>query len=63
MARTHGWWRCGTPMRAHAPHGRWRTTTFLAALRHDRIVAPCLVDGTINGEIFTAYIEQFWCRR
>ena len=59
MARTHGWWRRGTPLRAHVPHGHWRTMTFLAALRHDRIVAPCLVDGPINGETFRAYIEQF----
>jgi putative transposase len=41
------------------PHGRWKTATFLAALRHDRIDAPCLFDGPINGERFRAYVEQF----
>ena len=41
------------------PHGRWRTLTFLAALRHDRITAPCVIDGPINGASFRAYIEQF----
>jgi hypothetical protein len=41
------------------PHGRWRTLTFLAALRHDRITAPCVIDGPINGTSFRAYIEQF----
>lgn len=41
------------------PHGRWRTLTFLAALRHDRIDAPCVIDGPINGRIFLAYVEQF----
>ena len=41
------------------PHGAWRTTTFLAALRSDRIDAPCVIDGPINGEIFLAYVEQF----
>src|SRR2546421_9636262 len=40
------------------PHGRWRTLTFLAALRSDRIDAPCVIDGPINGESFLAYIEQ-----
>ena len=33
--------------------------TFLAALRHDRIEAPCIVDGPINGETFRSYVEQF----
>jgi transposase len=33
--------------------------TFLAALRHDRIDAPCVLDGPINGQSFTAYVEQF----
>ena len=32
---------------------------FLAALRNDRIEAPCLFDGPINGERFHAYVEQF----
>ena len=40
------------------PHGHWRTLTFLAALRHDRIDAPCVIDGPINGESFLAYVEQ-----
>jgi transposase len=59
MTRTHGWWRRGAPLRAHVPHGHWRTMTFLAALRHDRIEAPCIVDGPINGETFRSYVEQF----
>jgi transposase len=37
---------------------RWRTLTFLAVLRHDRIDAPCVIDGPINGESFLAYVEQ-----
>ena len=40
------------------PHGRWRTLTFLAALRCDRIDAPCVIDGPINGDSFLAYVEQ-----
>ena len=59
MTRTHGWHRRGVPLHAKVPHGRWRTMTFLAALRHDRITAPCVIDGPINGETFRAYVEQF----
>ena len=58
MARTHGWWRRGAPLRAQVPHGHWRTMTVLAALRQDRITAPCVIDGPINGESFRAYVEQ-----
>ena len=59
MTRTHG--RCprGRRLVAKVPHGRWRTLTFLAALRHDRIDAPCVLDGPINGLSFRAYVEQF----
>ena len=41
------------------PHGRWRTLTRLAALRADRIDAPCVLDGPVNGRSFLAYIEHF----
>src|SRR5262249_13022979 len=41
------------------PQGRWRTLTFLAALRCDHIAAPCVIDGPINGASFRAYVEQF----
>lgn len=58
MTRTHGWWQRGEPLEARVPHGHWRTMTFLAALRHDGITAPCVVDGPINGQIFRAYVEQ-----
>ena len=58
MTRTHGWAPRGERLIAKVPHGKWKTTTFLAALRHDRIEAPCLFDGPINGERFLAYVEQ-----
>jgi transposase len=41
------------------PHGHWKTTTFIAALRHDRVTAPFVLDGAMNGEIFRAYVQQF----
>jgi transposase len=52
--------RCekGKRLIAHAPFGHWKTTTFVAALRHDRLTAPCVFDGPINGEKFRAYVEQ-----
>ncbi|MFB9058682.1 MULTISPECIES: IS630 family transposase [Sphingobium] len=59
MTRTHGRSRRGERLYAKAPFGKWRTLTFLAALRHDRIDAPCVLDGPINGQLFTAYVEQF----
>src|SRR5438309_1268718 len=40
------------------PQRRWKTMTFLAALRHDRIDAPWLLDGPINGERFRLYVEK-----
>ena len=58
MTRTHGWAPRGERLVAKIPHGHWNTATFLAALRHDRIDAPCLFDGPINGELFLAYVEQ-----
>jgi len=59
MTRRHGRCSRGTRLIAKVPQGRWRTLTFLAALRHDRITAPCVIDGPINGTSFRAYIEQF----
>jgi transposase len=59
MTRRYGRCRRGARLVAKVPHGRWRTLTFLAALRHDRITAPCVIDGPINGASFRAYIEQF----
>jgi transposase len=58
MTRTHGRAPRGERLVAKVPQGRWRTLTFLAALRCDRIAAPCVIDGPINGETFLAYVEQ-----
>jgi transposase len=58
MTRTRGWNACGKPLVAKVPHGHWKTMTFLAALRHDRITAPFVLDGPINGDAFLAYVEQ-----
>ena len=58
MTRTHGWCTRGKRLLAKAPYGHWRTMTFLAALRCDRVEAPCVIDGPINGASFLAYVEQ-----
>ena len=59
MAPIRGWGIKGERLKGFAPHGRWRTLTFLAALRANALTAPCVVDGPINGTIFRAYVEQF----
>src|ERR1700758_5141509 len=58
MAPLRGWGRKGDRLRGFAPHGHWRTLTFLGALRCDELVAPCVFDGPINGECFLAYVKQ-----
>jgi transposase len=57
MTPLRGWAPCGARLKAKAPFGRWKTMTFIAALRCDRIDAPCLFDGPINGEAFLAYVQ------
>jgi transposase len=59
MTRTRGRARRGERLIASVPHGHWNTTTFLAGLRHDRIVAPLVLDGPVNGAAFRAWVEQF----
>jgi transposase len=58
MARRHG--RCARGLRllAPIPHGHWKTTTLIAGLRTTGIVAPCILDGAVNGSLFRAYTEQ-----
>ncbi|MDX3810571.1 MAG: IS630 family transposase [Bosea sp. (in: a-proteobacteria)] len=58
MAPLRGWGPRGKRLRGFAPHGHWRTLTFLGALRYDRLAAPCVFDGPINGQCFRAYVEQ-----
>ncbi|MGE3624370.1 MAG: IS630 family transposase [Bdellovibrionales bacterium] len=61
MARTHGRCRIGERLLDFVPHGHWQTLTFIAALRHDRITAPWIVDGPINGDIFKVYVRDVLC--
>ena len=58
MTRTHGRALRGERLVDYVPHGHWKTTTFLAALRLDGLTAPLVIDGAVNGEIFLAYVRQ-----
>ena len=58
MAPLRGWAPWGKRLKTKVPHGHWKTMTFVAALRHDRIDAPWVLDGPINGESFTTYVER-----
>ena len=53
-----GWAGRGTTLTTKVPHGRWKTTTFVAALRHDRIDASWLLDGPIDSETFRICVEK-----
>jgi hypothetical protein len=57
MAKTTGWAPRGQRLVDHAPFGHWRTQTFIGALRHDRLDAPWVIDGAMNGEMFDRSVE------
>ena len=58
MAPLRGLASRGHRLTAKVPHGRWKTMTFLAALRHDRIDAPWFIEGPIDGESFRTYVAK-----
>lgn len=62
MAQRYGWAQRGDRLIGKAPHGHWKTTTFVAGFRHDRIVAPLAIPCPMNGAIYRAYVEQFLLR-
>ena len=57
MTKTTGWAPCGQRLVDHAPFGHWRSQTFIAALRHDRLDAPWVIDGAMNAEMFNLYTK------
>jgi hypothetical protein len=59
MVRLRG--RCprGVRLVGYAPHGHWKTITFVAGLRHDRMVAPFVMEGAMNGLTFVEWVRQF----
>ena len=58
MARRHGRSLRGERCRAPVPHGHWKTTTFVGALRLEGMTAPMVLDGAMHGAAFLAYVEQ-----
>jgi transposase len=42
----------------YAPHGHWKTITFVAGLRHRGMVAPFVIEGAMDGPTFLAYVQQ-----
>lgn len=58
MMRPRGRSLCGARLVASVPYRHWKTTTFLAGLRTSGLVAPLVIDGPVNGEIFLAYVRQ-----
>lgn len=58
MAPLRGWGTRGARLPIKVPYGHWNTMTFIAALRHDRIDAPWLLDAPMNGELFLTYVEK-----
>ncbi len=58
MARRYGRSLRGERCRAPVPHGHWKTTTFVGALRLEGMTAPMVLDGAMHGAAFLAYVEQ-----
>jgi transposase len=61
MTRRYGRSPRGQRCVAAAPYGHWKTTTFIAGLRHDSITAPMVIDGPMDGAAFLAYVRTFLC--
>ena len=58
MARRYGRAPVGERLVCAVPHGHWKTTTVVAALRADGLSCPLVIDGAVNGDLFAAYVEQ-----
>lgn len=59
MTPLRGWAMRGERLMAKAPGGHWKTTTLVAGLTADGLIAPVVLDGPMNGDAFIAYVEQF----
>lgn len=61
MSRLYGRSLRGERCLSKVPHGHWQSATFIAALRHDRLIAPWLLDGPMDGSAFLAYVQEVLC--
>ena len=58
MERRYGWGPKSSHVISDVPHGHWKTTTFVGALRTTGLTAPTVLDGPMNSEFFLAYVQQ-----
>ena len=58
MTRLHGRAPRGERLVAAVPHGHWKTSTLIAAVCLEGLIAPYILDGPVDGETFCAYVEQ-----
>jgi transposase len=58
MTRLYGWGPTNRRVVDAVPHGHWKTTTFVVAVRREGLFAPMVVDGALNGELFVKYVRQ-----
>ena len=58
MIRRYGWGFRSQRVITDVPHGHWKTTTFIGALRATGMTAPMVIDGAMNGDLFLAYVEE-----
>lgn len=61
LARIHGRCPVGQRCTSTLPHGHWQSSTFIAALRHESVEAPFLIEGPVDADVFTAYLEHVLC--
>ena len=61
LARNYGRSPMGRRCTSAIPHGHWQSSTFIAALRHESVQAPFLIEGPVDAEVFTAYLQQVLC--
>jgi transposase len=61
MARLYGRSPVGQRCVSAVPHGHWHSSTFIAALRYESIAAPFLIEGAVDADVFTAYLQHVLC--
>ena len=61
MVRLRGRAPRGMRVIGRVPLGAWKTITFIAAMRHDKMTAPMAFEGAMTGEVLLAYLEQCLC--
>lgn len=58
MTRLRGWGPRGKPLLGKAPRGHWMTSTFVAGLAYDGLLAPMLIDTAMTGCIFQQWLTE-----